>query len=66
MSASSKHNLDGVPYFNGAFGVGTGDIVLDNVRCSSSNSQLIDCPSNRHLASNCDHRNDAGVGCEGM
>ena len=33
--------------------------------CTSSASQLLECSSSPVLAHNCDHRADAGVGCEG-
>ena len=59
-------NTDGIPYANAAFGAGSGEIVLDDVRCSSSSNQLLECPSSPLLSSNCDHRHDAGVGCEGL
>ena len=38
---------------------------MDDVRCSSSSSQLLECPSNHLLTHDCDHSHDAGVECEG-
>ena len=58
-------NAAGVPYSNAAFGAGTGSIFLDDVQCSSSSSQLLECPSRPILDNNCGHSSDAGVGCEG-
>ena len=58
--------LDGTAYGEAAFGAGRGGIFLDDVQCSSSNSQLLGCQSSQLLASNCDHSRDAGVGCEGV
>ena len=57
---------DGTAYYEAAFGAGSGDIFLDDVQCSSSSSQLLECQSSQLLASNCDHSRDAGVGCEGV
>ena len=50
------------------FGQGTGRIVLDGVRCSGSENQLLACTSLPILfvSSSCDHSDDAGVRCEGM
>ena len=55
----------GTPYYSAFFGVGTGPIYLDDVACTSSASQLLECSSRPILAHNCDHLTDAGVGCEG-
>ena len=56
----------GTSYNNAFFGTGTGLIYLDDVACTSSDSQLLGCFSRPILVHNCDHHNDAGVGCEGM
>ena len=58
--------LGGIAYSNAQFGAGTGPIVLDDVQCSSSASQLLECFSSPILTQNCQHSDDAGVGCEGM
>ena len=50
---------------NAFFGEGTGPIFLDDVQCSSTSSQLLECFSNPILIHNCLHTADAGVGCEG-
>ena len=55
----------GTPYYNAFFGVGTGPIYLDDVTCTSSASQLLECSSRPILEHNCDHHSDAGVGCKG-
>ena len=56
----------GTAYSNAHFGAGTGPIFLDDVQCTSSASQLLECPSRPILSHNCLHSADAGVGCEGM
>ena len=55
----------GIPYSNAFFGAGTGPIYLDDVACTSSDSQLLECSSRPILRHNCPHSTDAGVGCEG-
>ena len=52
-------------YGDAYFGAGTGPILLDDVACTSSASQLLECSSRPILTHNCDHHADAGVGCEG-
>ena len=55
----------GIAYSNARFGAGTGPIFLDDVQCSSSASQLLECSSQPILSHDCLHSADAGVGCEG-
>ena len=58
--------VGGIAYSEARFGAGTGPIFLDDVQCSSSSSQLLECSSSPILTQNCQHSEDAGVGCEGM
>ena len=58
--------LGGRAYSNAHFGAGGGQIVLDDVQCTSSSSQLLECHSRPILSHNCLHSADAGVGCEGV
>ena len=47
------------------FGLGTGQIWLDNVNCRGTESMLSSCTANSWGVHNCDHRDDAGVVCAG-
>ena len=52
--------------FNGTyFGAGTGSIHLDNVACSGSESNLIDCSHDSNVNCTNGHSQDAGVRCQG-
>ncbi len=43
------------------FGIGSGEIYLDDVQCVGTETGLVDCP---HTAEhNCGHSEDAGVRC---
>ena len=56
----------GRAFRNAFFGQGTGPIFLDDVQCSSSSNQLLECFSSPILTHNCLHTEDAGVECEGI
>jgi len=47
------------------FGRGTGQIWLDDLSCTGSESRLIDCIHNGFGVNNCVHGEDAGLFCEG-
>ena len=42
---------------------GTGQIVLDDLRCAGTESRLVDCPNSGLGVHNCVHSEDAGVRC---
>ena len=45
---------------------GTGNIWLDNVRCTGSETHILNCASNSVGDHNCGHSEDAGVRCHGI
>lgn len=45
------------------FGPGTGNIVLDNLACSGTETRLVNCSHNGLNNHNCAHSEDAGVIC---
>ena len=45
------------------FGEGTGPIWLDDVFCTGSESELLECPHNGIGNHNCEHFEDASVRC---
>eukprot|EP00069_Balaena_mysticetus_P000389 bmy_14529T0 len=47
------------------FGLGSGDILLDNIQCSGSENHLGQRPSSGWSDHNCGHHEDAGVICSG-
>ena len=65
FSPCSTFCVDGIAYSYAYFGAGTGPIYLDDVGCTSSASQLLECSSRPILTHNCLHSADAGVGCKG-
>ena len=54
----------GTAYRNAHFGAGSGPIFLDDVQCTSSSNQLLECFSRPILSHNCSHSADAGVDCK--
>ena len=50
----------------GRYNPGTGPIYFDEVRCTGSETALVNCSSRGRGEHNCDHSEDAGVKCEGM
>ena len=48
------------------YGSGVGPILLDNVFCSGSESNLLQCNHQPLFSTDCNHSEDAGVKCEGI
>ena len=53
-------STDATPRLSAYFGQGTGSILRQYLRCSGTESRLIDCPNS---GSSCNHAEDAGVTC---
>jgi len=49
---------------NAYFGMGTGEVLLDQVRCDGTEERLVNCSSERNSL-RCTHSEDAGVRCRG-
>ncbi|XP_072439762.1 scavenger receptor cysteine-rich type 1 protein M160-like [Chiloscyllium punctatum] len=47
------------------YGAGTGNIWLDSVNCSGTETALDQCPANPQVGINCTHSRDAAVICSG-
>ena len=52
---------DAIAYSRAFYGQGTVPILLDDVRCTNTESRLIDCPYT--AIDNCVHSEDAAVSC---
>ena len=57
---------DAVPFSNAHFGAGIGTIYLDNVGCTGSEANLIDCLRSSTVSCAYSHAEDAGVRCQGL
>ena len=66
---NSPHSTDVFPIRQSVllYGNGTGDIVLDDLDCNSTESTLLDCQEDKNNRDNhdCTHSEDAGVRCGG-
>ena len=49
------------------FGMGSGPIHLDDVKCEGEETNLLSCPQlAQNIQHNCKHSEDAGVKCQGV
>ena len=46
------------------YGQGTGDILLDDLACTGSETSIFNCPHNGVGSHNCGHSEDAGAVCQ--
>ncbi|CAG2240873.1 Antigen WC1.1,Scavenger receptor cysteine-rich domain superfamily protein,Neurotrypsin,Scavenger receptor cysteine-rich type 1 protein M160,Scavenger receptor cysteine-rich type 1 protein M130,Deleted in malignant brain tumors 1 protein [Mytilus edulis] len=53
-----------VPYIRAYFGEGYGSIVLDDLNCIGTETDIFDCQSGGLFQHNCAHSEDAGVVCQ--
>ena len=58
-------STDAMAFSRAHFGAGTGTIHLDNVVCTGSENNLIDCPQSSPGSCSGRHQEDAGVRCRG-
>ena len=56
--------LTGTALSSAYFGAGTGRIWLDDVSCTGSESELLDCSHDGIGVHDCDHFEDASVRCD--
>ena len=59
-------STDAVAFSNAHFGRGVGPINLDDVDCSGSESNILDCSHSYSVSCSISHYDDAGVRCQGM
>ncbi|KAJ8306645.1 hypothetical protein KUTeg_017190, partial [Tegillarca granosa] len=59
----NNRRISGNGYGDANFGRGTGKILLDDVHCTGSETDINDCSHQPWGQSNCDHSEDAGVQC---
>ena len=58
--------VDAIAVHNAGFGEGSGPIFLDDLMCTGDEASLLECARGSDInASDCAHREDAGVRCQG-
>ena len=55
--------LEATSFSNAEYGLGTGPIFLDDLRCDGSENNLFECSSQPPGSHNCLHFEDASVEC---
>ena len=56
---------DALAFGSAHFGAGSGEIFLDNVGCTGSESSLLDCSRDTSVSCSSGHSEDAGLRCHG-
>ena len=56
---------DSLPIANAFYGMGNGDILLDDVLCRGNERNLLECRRDSRGEKSCNHTEDAGVKCNG-
>ena len=59
-------SLGAVAFSNAKYGQGVGLVFLDHVVCDGTEDSIINCTHDGIGTSQCDHKDDAGVRCQGM
>ena len=64
---TTSPNTDALAFSGAHFGTGTGDIFLDDVGCSGTESSLLDCSyvSGSNIYCHYGHSEDVSVRCQG-
>ena len=57
---------DSLPIANAFYGMGNGNILLDDVLCRGNERNLLQCRRDSRGEKDCIHTEDAGVKCDGM
>jgi len=63
-SSFALFSTGATPLARAPFGQGTGPILLDDLRCTNTETRLVDCPHNGIGVHNCAHSEDAGLRCQ--
>ena len=59
---SLSFSLDAKPFYNAHYGIGTGPLQMDNIKCHGTESSLLNCPFDPDTSEDY-HTEDAGVKC---
>ena len=57
------YHIGAIARTNAAFGRGSGPIFFEDVRCTSLEYRVFDCPNGGIEVTSCSHSGDAGVVC---